>query len=715
MRLPTLVIPRLGLAAFRRRLYFRAVFTLLILATLGLAVSVLQDEKERSYQNYQSSFRKTQSVILARLRNPAGQLALINPEHQAVQSGENGALAPLLLPFGALDFDDPFKAQQSLESSGCAVGYQDGSSACAALGSNPFAGGFVYIAGTYLSPPLNGRERGVLELLDVQRLQVALTVSGKTTRWIAPLELNPAPDLTGSDALRLPSVGRWTGFAAPPDGPWPEALVRHSRPVRDFRGWVWQGPECAQTPGAQLGCKGQAFFSIRLPSDALRAAARSGPKVVWPPTDMQSIRVSVQIIGPENSLLFDSDAARTAETSVLSSLNELLLPGEQLRVRHAATGKGSATLPTVLTLQGQSDQSERESPWVRRLVGMLPVDTRVPALRVSDGVATPLGTFEVELTGDVRAVERNLSIVATRLLWLVGAMLGAIVLAWLMIEVGLIRRVTELTRRAAAVSYNVNAPLLENRLADLDVSDLRGTDELGILAGGLSDLLQRVKNDISREHQRAAQERDIWQAAGHEIMSPLQSLMVLHAATDDPSHRYVQRMQQAVKMLYGHASPSEAIAGARVESSPLDIRHFLQEVASNAGFAGIDNVRYTPEAAPEKCKVWVQADAFALEDVVTHILNNAHRHRFENTPISLSLSTTPERVRIAIHNQGLQIDSGLLPHVFDYGVSGQESTHGQRGQGLFVVSSYMNKMGGKADVVNQHDGVVFTLVLPRAG
>ena len=42
-----------------------------------------------------------------------------------------------------------------------------------------------------------------------------------------------------------------------------------------------------------------------------------------------------------------------------------------------------------------------------------------------------------------------------RLSWYLGAMLGAIALAWLVVEVGLIRRVTALTRRAAAVSYNV--------------------------------------------------------------------------------------------------------------------------------------------------------------------------------------------------------------------------------------------------------------------
>ena len=60
-------------------------------------------------------------------------------------------------------------------------------------------------------------------------------------------------------------------------------------------------------------------------------------------------------------------------------------------------------------------------------------------------------------------------------------------------------------------------------------------------------------------------------------MSPLQSLMLLHAADADPSRRYVQRMQQAVKVLYGQASPSEALAAATLAVGRLDLDAFVSE------------------------------------------------------------------------------------------------------------------------------------------
>ena len=58
---PMLDMPRLGLASFRRRILFRGVFLLLAVATIALALVLLKEEKERSYQNYAQGFGKTQA------------------------------------------------------------------------------------------------------------------------------------------------------------------------------------------------------------------------------------------------------------------------------------------------------------------------------------------------------------------------------------------------------------------------------------------------------------------------------------------------------------------------------------------------------------------------------------------------------------------------------------------------------------------------------
>ncbi len=709
LEMPKLEIPRLGLASFRRRILFRGVFLLLVLATLALAVALLQGEKERSYSNYQESFRKTQAEILARLRHPAGLLALLNPTVRGTAaaaggSGQPTALSPVMLPFGALDFDDQNKAQQAVETAGCSVRYPDGSSICVAIGSNPYSGGFIYLVGGFDAGNLVARDRASPTLAGVHRARVSLLMRGETLQWIAPFE-SMSPE--GTRATR----GRLTGFIDPGS-----ELPTGSRPVRDFRGWLWQSGPCLDGSDT-ADCRKRAFFSIRLPVEAFREALFNKPRPVWPPADLDQVRVRVEMLAPDGGAsLFDSATPGAIFPPSLDDLRETLLPGETLQIRKLGAG-----VPEAITLRGMRTGDERSAPWLTRLIRRLPVDTPQAPLSAREVIATPGGNYEVLLGGDIRGIEQSLSIVATRVSWFVGAMLAAIGLAWLLIEVGLIRPITVLTRRAAAVSYNVQDARVDQRIGELDVSDLRGNDELGILAGGLSDLLQRVKDDVRREHIRAQQERDMWHAVGHEIMSPLQSLMVLHGQPGDASHRYVQRMQQAVRVLYSQASPSEALEAATLQVGAIDLDAFLRHVADNAQFAGIEDVAYTRAPSP----VMARADEFSLEDVVTHILRNADRFRPAGTPISLSLDMGDAGASVTIHNQGPAIAPELLDKIFEYGVSesasqaegaeqgAEQAASAHRGQGLFVAKTYMAKMGGTVSAHNVADGVSFVLALQR--
>ncbi|CAN7628515.1 sensor histidine kinase [Acidovorax sp. LjRoot194] len=705
LEMPRLEMPRLGLPAFRLRILVRSVFLLLAAATVALSVVLLKEEKERAWQSYQNGFKRSQSEVMARLRHPSGQLALLNAH---IQGQGATPLAPLLLPYAAIDFDDQNKAQQAVEMAGCAVQYPDGATACAAIGNNPYAGGFIYLVGSFYAGELVARERGALDLAAVHRARVTLDMRGTTSRWVAPFEALPPQ---GSIQTR----GRLTGFADVGE----EALDVRARPVRDFRGWLWQSNACRDPAGTAPGCLRRTFYSIRLPVELFREALFGKQPLVWPPEDLGSMRVRVEMLGPGNSsVLFDSNTPGAQPAASLADVARSLLPGEKVQIRKLGSSEQDA-----LTLRGTEVEAGPTAPWLIRLISWLPLDLQGPGeAKVQEVPAgldildTPLGNYAVTFTGNLRGVEQGLAVVATRMSWYLGAMLAAIALAWLAVEVGLLRRVTALTRRAAAVSYNVQDGHIGPRLGDLDVSDLRGSDELGILAGGLADLLQRVKDDIQREQLRAQQERDMWHAVGHEIMSPLQSLMVLHGGPGDPGHRYVQRMQQAVHVLYGTASPAEALQAADLPQGRLDLDAFLRHVADNAHFAGIGNVVYQGGTGP----VVVRADEFALEDVVTHILGNADRYRPAGTAITLTLKASESTASATLHNQGSTIEEDLLGRIFELGVSDPSlptppggSEH--RGQGLFVAKTYMAKMGGTVNARNTDDGVAFTLTFQRLG
>lgn len=678
------------LAIYRLRILFRGAFLLLALATLALVLHVLREEKQRSDRNYHSSFQKTQQQIIAKLRHPTGQLALLNP---ARERRDLLPLRPMLLPFSAIDFDDRHKVQLAVEMSGCLVQYPEGG-LCVAIGSNPWAGGFIYTAGSFASVALVPHPRGEIDLSQAHRVQVEVTMRGETYRWLAPFEQDDTP---GS---RL-TQGRLTGFVD--DG----SQRSVGRPVREFRGWIWQEAQCLEGPPRD-DCARRVFFSVRLPVEGLRAALFQKQPLVWPPDDLDQIKVHLRMLPPgDGPALLDSNNPAAVAPITLDDLGQLLQPGETLRIRRAGAPYD------LLRLLGQAVAADDTPPILERLLDALPVERPFTAPQISEDLRTATGVYQISYSGSVHSVHHSLGKMATQLAWLAGAMLLAIMLAWLVIEIGMIRRIAVLTRRAASVSRVVRGA---GAIDAFELKDLRGRDELGVLATCLHDLLQRVKEDVARERIRAEQEKDMWHAVGHEIMSPLQSLMALHGGSqtggsDNPSVRYISRMQQAVRVLYGSASPSEALQSTTLEVASIDLEDFLRHIAANAPCVGIADVRFSGTGSP----VMVRADDYSLEDVVTHVLRNAERYRRPDTPISIALSLGETTACFRIHNVGPHIPETMIDSIFEYGVSDQTdaAANGNRGQGLFVAKTYMAKMGGTITAHNVEGGVSFELVLLR--
>ncbi len=677
-----------SLAEFRLRLLFRSTFLLLAIATVALAVSVLQQEKQVSYNSYETSFKKTQQQISANLRHPVGQLALLNPPSEKKAAG----LHPLLLPFSALDFDDQNKVRQAITMSGCLVQYGSSGSLCVGIGDDPWAGGYIYAAGNFDSATLVAHQHGDLDLNQAHRMKVSVTLRGQSYHWIAPFELD---SIVKNKELR----GRFTGF-------WEsDANKANARPVKEFRGWVWQRVACnrPELDDAGADCQKNAFFSLRLPIAVLQEALFEKKRPIWPPEDLDQIQVQLAILPPNSDEpIFDSSRIPSSAPFTLNELQATLLPGESLRIHKAGSQSD------LISLKGVTDNSDDSWNGLTRLIRRLPVTEYDQPLVSTEQINTPLGKYEVILQGDVRSVSKNLSVVATRVSWYVGGMLLALLLAWLLIEIGIIRRITLLTKRASSLSKTVKGA---GGLEQFDIGDLRSDDELGILASCLHDLLRRVKEDVEREAIRAEQEKEMWHAVGHEIMSPLQSLLVLHGKDEDPSHRYISRMQQAIQVLYGSASPSEAFQSTILQVSEIDLTSFLKHVASNAPLVGIAQIAFDGPDEP----VMVRADEYSLEDVVTHVLRNADRYRLSGTVITISLAATETSATFTIHNQGPQIATEFIDKIFEYGVSDQQDSgaNGNRGQGLFVAKTYMAKMGGTISVENVVNGVNFTLTLQR--
>jgi signal transduction histidine kinase len=687
---------------FGLRAFFRAAFLLLALAVIGLALTVLIGEKQRRYADYAISLSKTHQQILARLRHPSGQLALLNPD---VLQRDPTPLRPILLPYGALDFDDRLKARQAVENAGCQTQYPDGSSLCVAIGNNPYAGGFVYLVGSFALPELVPLPQMEFDVTKAHRARVSVNVRGQTYQWIAPFQY--LLDGTSVDPSRPGVRGRLTGYNAD------EPIISGTKSVRDFRAWLWQ-------EGLAEYELRRTSISIRLPIEPWRDEIFTKKLTIWPPTDLTQMTVHLQFLAPGEGVLFDSNQPGGSLPFSWNEIAQVLDPGENLSISPVGKaqaspivqlkGKDSQELPTVIPL------------WVDRLITSLPLlavntltkPSEPGSLARKQTLQTSVGQFEVELSAQSQAIDRELAAVTSRISWYLFAILGAIALTWLALELRIIRRVTTLTARAAQVTKKITE---QSEITALEIEDIKGRDELGSLSSSLQALLARVKEDVHRAQLRAQQERATWQAVGHEIMSPLQSLMVLHKAPNDPSGRYIERMQQAIKVLYGSASPTEAFSAATPELGLVELNQFLAVLCESAIELDLAPIQFDQAAQ----KVMVRADEYWLEDILGHLLANADRHRTPDTPIVIGLFAVSNQVKITVTNTGRPIHEDQIEKIFEYGVSARSEESGHRaasdntplaslrGQGLFVVRTYLSKMGASVKAINTTEGVCFEI------
>ena len=253
----------------------------------------------------------------------------------------------------------------------------------------------------------------------------------------------------------------------------------------------------------------------------------------------------------------------------------------------------------------------------------------------------------------------------------------------------------------------------------------RRKDEIGILAGGLNELIRRIRVHVEREllerTAREAQEaarraeavrnrEENLNIIGHEIRSPLQALISLHSQGSE-SRRYLDRILGALPHLQHGLAAEDAISARRLELESVDMTELMAEIARNAAIVGIPDVVYEGETECSVCLI----DVEAFEDVVDNLLRNANRHRELGTPIFITLRRVESGISIRVTNNGDSIEPDVIGKIFDYGFSTAPKPNGDvSGIGLWVAKRYLAKMRGTITVQNIPGGeVTFEILLPE--
>jgi signal transduction histidine kinase len=148
-----------------------------------------------------------------------------------------------------------------------------------------------------------------------------------------------------------------------------------------------------------------------------------------------------------------------------------------------------------------------------------------------------------------------------------------------------------------------------------------------------------------------------------------------------------------------------------VDASAMDLLLACEQVAEEAQAFHPDRV-VTLTAKGELHGVW---DESRLCQLLSNLVENAIRHGFPHSPVTISASGDAEAVQIEVHNDGIPIPQAEVHRIFEplrQTDSGSKRIEGL-GLGLYIAQAIVKAHDGTIDVQSKQTGTTFTIRLPR--
>jgi signal transduction histidine kinase/CheY-like chemotaxis protein len=150
-----------------------------------------------------------------------------------------------------------------------------------------------------------------------------------------------------------------------------------------------------------------------------------------------------------------------------------------------------------------------------------------------------------------------------------------------------------------------------------------------------------------------------------------------------------------------------------IERQPLDLAEVVRSCVSGTLSLQGDDGRVEVSTEP----VWVLADAVRLEQIACNLLSNALKFSPANRRVRVAVVREGSEAVLQVSDEGIGIDSELLPRVFDLFVQAADTSDHPRGGlgiGLTLVRRLVELHGGTIDVTSQGlgHGAMFTMRMP---
>lgn len=236
--------------------------------------------------------------------------------------------------------------------------------------------------------------------------------------------------------------------------------------------------------------------------------------------------------------------------------------------------------------------------------------------------------------------------------------------------------------------------------------------------------LQRVNADLaaaSAELRAQQQAKDEFIATlSHELRNPLASaraaLDVLGLdVPDHPARAVLDRQLTALTRMTDDLLEAARVATGTLRATrhPLDLRSVVTATASDleAVHSELAKVRVTVPATP----VIVDGDPIRLAQMISNLLDNAHKHTPPGTPVDVELTTDAQHAVLRVHDAGPGFPPDTAASLFDpfvrAGAPGATAPAGL-GLGLAVVRGIAEVHDGTATASSDATGATLTIRLP---
>ncbi|NOT18900.1 MAG: hypothetical protein HOP24_01310 [Sideroxydans sp.] len=437
----------------------------------------------------------------------------------------------------------------------------------------------------------------------------------------------------------------------------------------------------------------------------------------WPSPETKSLKVGIDIIHAAGSSMetpkylfkIEPDTEGAAQVSLEQAYRISVLSKATLSVNSNGNNEKGNLLWTSTSLP--SSESTRYQGWFQSLanhVARLMVSGVEKVSATQEQHLSGLPLLSATLTEDANIVP---DIAARSLAWQFAAIFVISVFIWLLW--GGSRRLERLTRVAHISAVNRGGSFAE--YAD-------STDQIGTLGRVLHLLYKRdhqrmvfQRKRLERENYQKAEvirrekevletRREILNAIGHEIRSPLANLLA-SSSKDPEMNRNLCRMERAVIALHEAATIDEGLLNGVIAARLDDLSTFVTKLTENLAAIGKPIVGIGKRAG-----VIAFFDDIVLETVLDHLLDNAERHKTAGTIITVSWEESGDQVIIEVFNEGLPLED--CENIFKLGVSDPNSG-GNLGLGLYAAKMYLFGMNGSISAVNRKNGVAFVITLQK--